>query len=99
MTITGYHKVEDCFDGSSVLEYVFDTPWSREDVLRLRQIGEVDYYPHFPRPFFRLRGHDGGQVKGVQGETTCRVILPGQCKEDAKREFEALFCPDQAGER
>lgn len=95
MTITGQHKVEDCFDGSSVLEYVFDTPWTEEDVLKLREIGEVDYYPHFPRPFFRLRARSGSQAKGVQGETTCRVILPGQRKEDAKREFEALFSPVQ----
>lgn len=93
MRITGCEKVEDCFDGSRVLEYAFDKPWTGEDVALLARIGELDYYPHFPRPFFRLRARSGGQVKGVEGDTTCRVILPAGPRQEAQQEFEALFGP------
>jgi len=97
MNITGCEKVEDCFDGSSVLQYAFDAPWTGEYVKLLSRLGDLDYYPHFPRPFFRLRAYSGGQVKGVEGDTTCRVILPAQLKEEARQEFESLFGPASPG--
>ena len=76
MRIINVRKVEDCFDGSSVFSYESDVAWDERALDRLRRLGELEYFPHFPRPFFRLIGAGGMQVKGVLGDTTCRVILP-----------------------
>lgn len=91
MIIVNIQPVEDCFDGSSVLGYSFDEPWTKESIFRLKAMGKLDYFPEFPRPFFRLRGDGGLQIKGVQGENSCRVIFPKNEKEALRRQFENLF--------
>jgi len=91
MKIIGADKLEDCFDGSVVFGYRFDEAWERETIMRLKSLGEVDYFPDFPRPFFRLRSKSGLQVKGVEGESTCRVIYSNEGKEVEKQSFEGLF--------
>jgi hypothetical protein len=88
MNIAGREKVEDCFDGSSVFTYTFNESWNREEILKLRGLGEVDYFPDFPRPFFRLHCKNGLQVKGVEGDTQCRVIYPSEKKEVIMENFE-----------
>ncbi len=91
MRIVDVHKIEDCFDGSMVYGYRFDEPWTRALILGLRRLGDVDYFPDFPRPFFRLRGRGGWQAKGVEGDCECRVILAAPEREVIQRAFEALF--------
>ncbi|MBN1942469.1 MAG: hypothetical protein JW849_04155 [Phycisphaerae bacterium] len=76
-------KVEDCFDGSTVYEYILDGPWTRESIARLDALGTLEYFPEFSKPFFRLVGSLGYQVKGIEGENHCRVILPRIGKEKA----------------
>jgi hypothetical protein len=91
MKISEILKIEDCFDGSSVFQYHFDLPWTRESISVLRQLGELDYFPDFPRPFFRLHTSNGLQIKGVEGEDNCRVIFPRKDKESIKEGFESIF--------
>ena len=91
MRIVAIKKVEDCFDGSTIYAYTFSHAWSRESILALDQLGQLDFYPDFPRPFFRVRVTGGCQVKGVEGEQTCVVIYPETNKEAIKRTFEAHF--------
>jgi len=88
MNIIEIKKIEDCFDGSSVYAYIFDKVWTRDTIMRLRMLGQVDYFPDFPRPFFRLCGQEGMQVKGIEGENTCRIIFPKKRKEIIRQEFE-----------
>ncbi len=88
MRIKSYKTVEDCFDGSSVYSYSFDVEWTKKSIMALKIFGQVDYFPDFPKPFFRLRGNEGWQVKGVEGDTTCTLILPKQGKEVLKKKFE-----------
>jgi hypothetical protein len=83
--------LEDCFDGSAVLCYCFDAPWTREDILALGALGRLDYFPEFPRPYFRLQTGLGLQAQGVQGECTCRVVLPRLGREQARCAFEESF--------
>jgi len=84
-------KLEDCFDGSAVFRYRFDRPWSSEAIQELRALGALDYFPAFPRPFFRLRTAGGLQARGVQGECCCQVILPGAGRDLARTAFEENF--------
>jgi hypothetical protein len=91
MRIVNARKIEDCFDGSRVYGYAFDEPWTAEAIALLRRLGPVDYYPDFPRPFFRLRTPGGAQVKGVQGDCECRAIYAKDERETDKIAFEDLF--------
>jgi len=91
MRITGRKKIEDCFDGSSVYGYLFDAPLCRADILAMKRFGELDYFPDFPRPFFRVRSPEGAFVKGVEGDAGCKVILPRKDREKAEKLFEGLF--------
>ncbi len=91
MRIVAIKKVEDCFDGSTIYAYSFSRAWSRESILALDQLGQLDFYPDFPRPFFRVRVTGGCQVKGVEAEQTCVAIYPETNKEAIKRTFEAHF--------
>ena len=94
MKILTIDKLDDCFDGS--LEFIgrFDKPWTRETIRLLRLLGRLDYFPDFPRPFFRLVGKNGFQAKGVEGDSTCRLILRRENKEEQLMEFKQLFAVD-----
>ncbi len=91
MRIVAIKKVEDCFDGSTIYAYTFSHAWSRESILALDQLGQLDFYPDFPRPFFRVHLKGGCQAKGVEAEQTCVAIYPETDKETIKRTFEAHF--------
>lgn len=91
MKITCREKIEDCFDGSSVFEFFFEECWRRESIIALRILGEVDYFPDFPRPFFRVKKKGGLQIKGVEGERSCRVIFPSKNKEEIWMNVEKVF--------
>jgi hypothetical protein len=82
-------KVEDCFDGSRVYEYRLAQSTIDEAFIKsLAVLGQLEYFPRFPRPFFRVRSQNGLQLKGVQGEQTFRVILPGKGQQGIKERFE-----------
>lgn len=91
MRITGIERLEDCFDGSSVYSYQFDQPWTRETILQLSALGELDYFADFPRPFFRIRAAGGLQLKGVEGLDHCRVVLPPARREDFRQALDDLL--------
>ncbi len=84
-------KVEDCFDGSTVYSYEFDSIWTSRQIQKLGFIGKLDYYKDFPRPFFRIKTPGGMQIKGVEGENSCTVFLPQKGKEEMQLKFESLF--------
>ncbi|HOS92166.1 MAG TPA: hypothetical protein PLQ54_02545 [Armatimonadota bacterium] len=93
MRIVATTPVQDCFDGSTVFTYWFDTVWTPDLVQVLRCLGELEYFSDFPRPFFRLRCGSGLQVKGVVGEDNCQVILPRAEREVIRESFERCFAP------
>ena len=82
-------KVEDCFDGSRVYQYRLAQGTIDEAFIRALAVdGKLEYFPRFPRPFFRVRSRHGLQLKGVQGEPTFQVILPGKEQQKVKDQFE-----------
>ena len=91
MKILEVTKLEDCFDGSSTYGYVFDGAWTRDAIMRLRALGDVEYFAHFPRPYFRLTSFAGLRIKGVEGEDNCQVTFPRHRRERLQRRFEQQF--------
>jgi len=90
MRLRARERLEDCFDGSRTYRYRFDRPWDRAAIEALRPLGRLDYFPDFPRPFFRLFTR-GLVVKGVEGQRSCRVILTGERQEIVERELGQLL--------
>ena len=91
MTMNGFEskKIEDCFDGSRVVEYcLLEGSVGEAFIKSLKTVGDLEYFPHFPRPFYRVLSGDGLQVKGVQDEQTFQVILPGEEMENRRGQFE-----------
>ncbi len=91
MKIVQMKKLEDCFDGSTIYEYQFDGLWTYERIRQLADLGELNYYKDFPKPFFKLNGHRGMQIKGVEGESSFTVFFPKSGKEEMQRVLERHF--------
>lgn len=83
--------MEDCLKGTLTLLYHFDIPWTKHDILKLSLLGKLDYFEDFPRPYFRFQSSDDVQMKGVEGEFTCRVIYPAGDRERIHAEFESAL--------
>ena len=85
-------KVEDCFDGSFVYEYNLESPVTEAFIPPLGgRLGRLEYFPDFPRPFFRILGDGGLQAKGVEGERTFRVVFPAKDKFKRKEVLEDVL--------
>lgn len=76
MKLVSYEKIEDCFDGSGIFLFHFGEALKLKDIQILATVGKLEYFPDFPRPFFRIISLEGMQIKGVEGDETCRIIFP-----------------------
>lgn len=87
MIVRKMKQVEDCFDGSFIREFVLSEP-SDEDFMRKLSRGCVlDYYPDFPRPFFRIENRGIWVIKGVEGSESLRVIFSSNASKKDVREL------------
>ena len=84
-------KIEDCFDGSKSYRYEFSGVWDRETIFKLERLGKLEYFADFPRPFFRVHLSNGGQIWGVEGESSCRALFSKGADDPAKCAFEELW--------
>ena len=83
--------MEDCLKGTLTLLYVFDIPWSKKEILKLRMLGQLDYFDDFPRPFFRFKSSENVQMKGIEGEISCRIIYPAEDRHRIHTTFENIL--------
>lgn len=74
MTVSEVTHVEDCLDGTTIKEILLAEPADRALADRLSVLGDMDYYEHFPKPFFRITC-DVVQIKGVAGSHRIRLWL------------------------
>ncbi len=98
MKLVRKELVENCLPSAPEYRYLFSESWTAEAIGELRRLGRLDYYADFPRPFFRLRTPEGAQLRGVQGEPTCRVVFPGGAAR-ASDDFDARLARLLAGVR
>jgi hypothetical protein len=67
--------VEECLDGVIIKELLLDKPVREEFIHHMSDLGELDYFPHFHRPFYRIRKKGQFILKGVEGNSTCQVFF------------------------
>jgi len=89
MKLIEVRKVEDCFDGGLRLEYRFDGEIAEPLMRGLATGARLDYFPDFPKPFFKIIRRDGVQIKGILGTADIEVFLPRLQKEEMNRIFDA----------
>jgi hypothetical protein len=82
-------KVEDCFDGGLRFEYRFDGEIAEPFMRGLATGARLDYFPDFPKPFFKIIRGDGVQIKGILGTADIEAFFPSMQKEEIKRNFDA----------
>ena len=75
MRVTGIKSMEDCLDRVVTKEIAFSRPMDREWVMALDQLGQLEYYGHFPKPFFRVTRPKAYVIKGVEGHDRCQVVF------------------------
>ncbi len=92
MNVLELKPVQDCFDGSKIKEMRLDGVVSEPFIHYLGKMGELKYYPHFPRPFFSVNAK-GVVIKGILDNDYVRVIIFDTARlEELKnhiREFES----------
>lgn len=86
MHILQINELPDCFEQSSVKEIVFDSPITQVFIDKLPKYGKLDYYPNFPRPFYKLTA-ELYFLQGVQGETRARLTLDRHQKDVSLEKF------------
>jgi hypothetical protein len=91
MIVRTVKQVEDCFDGSFIKEFILSEP-SDEDFMRKLSRGcALDYYPDFPRPFFRIENRGVWVIKGVEGSESLRVLFSRNASNKDVRELVRLL--------
>lgn len=88
MVLIEIKKVEDCFDGSVIFEYFFDQNIDEKLMKELAQEGNLNYFPDFKKPFFKIYSANGLQIKGIVGENNFEVVYPLNKKWEKKKRFE-----------
>jgi hypothetical protein len=78
-------EVERCLDGTSVMDVTFEFPVTKELIDAMRNIGSVQYYGDFPRPFYTLEVPAAFSLRGVEGSPSVRMITSGSEKQALAR--------------
>lgn len=82
MNILETKHIEDCLDGAVVQEILLSKEISANFIQALGKEGTLQYFPHFARPFFKLRIQGKLNLKGIEGNTHIRVRLEAPAKEN-----------------
>lgn len=88
MKLVNIKKLEDCIDGSMIFMYSFNEKIDETLMKKLGEKGKLEYFPDFPRPFFKIITTDGVQVKGIIGDDNFEVVFPRTNKQERKKNFE-----------
>ncbi len=75
MKIREIIEQENCQGGVREYELHLDCDCEEAFIQRLDHFGDLAYYRHFPRPFFKMTRKGVYQLKGVQGLSSLRLIL------------------------
>jgi hypothetical protein len=85
------HELERCLDGAPQFEYELSPPIDEPTMRRLAEGARLQYFPHFPRPYFRIDRPRGVVVQGVMGGERLRVAYSSNGFDEAERELRLLI--------
>ena len=87
-------EVEECLDGVIIKELRLDEPVQETFIRHMGELGDLQYFPHFPRPFYKITKTGTFILKGVEGNTTCQVFFVHYSEETEKSIYRHIhgFC-------
>lgn len=91
MMLVNIKKLEDCIDGSMIFMYSFNEKIDETLMKKLGEKGKLQYYPEFPRPFFKIITAGGVQVKGIIGDDNFEVVFPITNKQEKKKNLKQTW--------
>ncbi len=77
--------LETCLDSSTVKRVTIDEALDEDIMHAVAADGELRYYPHFPRPYFRVDRARRYVVQGILGERSLRVTFSPSANEETER--------------
>lgn len=72
-------NLEYCLNGPYIKELTFDTNITDDFIYYLGELGELEYYQHFVKPFYTIEYPLKFILKGIQGKNKAKIIL---CRKD-----------------
>jgi hypothetical protein len=94
--VIAIRPVEECLDGTTIKEFELASPMTEAVMRRIAEDGKLKYFPHFPRPYFRIDRRDAYIIQGVIGMCTFRVVFARSATTDSLEEL--LQCHIEKGE-
>jgi hypothetical protein len=83
--------LENCLDNSTVKQIELDTPLTESLMQAIAAHGNLKYYPHFPRPYFRIDRAYHYVIQGIMGNHTLRVTFSPSADESTESQLAALI--------
>lgn len=88
MRLIEIKKLEDCIDGGVIFRYSFEKEVNEALMRRIGEKGKVQYFPEFPKPFFKIITPESIQVRGIVGDKDFEAVYPQTHKWEKKEAFE-----------
>lgn len=74
MKVLGVQKVEECLDGVLIIDFLLDMKVREGFIQYLGNLGRLEYFHQFPRPFYRITRSRHFILKGVEGNDTLQIF-------------------------
>lgn len=89
--VVGSQTLENCLDLSVVREIQVSEPIGEEIMHRLARHGKLQFFPEFPRPYFRIDRSRMYVIQGVFGNKWLRVTFSPLADADAEDQLRTLI--------
>jgi hypothetical protein len=94
--VVAVRPLESCLDSVAAREVTLDGPLDEATMRHLACEAGLQYFPHFPRPYFRIDKPRRWVLQGILGDTTFRATFSPDAGQTAEAELVALVA--QRGE-
>lgn len=91
MRVVDSQVLENCLDHSVVKELYLSEPVGEMVMYRVARHGKLQYFPDFPRPYFRIDRSRTYVVQGVFDNTSLRVTFSPLADTDAEEQLCTLI--------
>jgi hypothetical protein len=94
--VVSIRVLDGCLDSVATRELELDAPLDEATMRLLSSDANLQYFPHFPRPYFRIDKPRGWVLQGVLGDRTFRATLSPAAGADAEAKLTALVAGEGA---
>lgn len=80
MKVIEIRAIEDCFGGSQIRELILSDEITEKFLYKLSKDCILQYFPHFTKPFFKIRKEGLYDIKGIVGNKSLRIYIKNSKK-------------------